>query len=184
MAAASFAIQVVSTLAQQEEQKNAAARQEQMIQDGIAKERAATARQYEEINQVAQDESAQRYKEYLIDSARLKAIGAESGLAGATQDRVEQEAQNNASTDIATIEANRQRQTEAAHTQGVAKQSQANVQLSSIRRPSALGTGLQIAGAGVSSYLQYDPKLRNLNPNTQSMEEINAIMAANKGAKR
>lgn len=155
LALSSFAIQAASTAAQQDAANKAAAAQEQMIQDGLAKERAATARQYEEINKVSMDDSAQRYKEYLITSARLKAIGAESGLFGTTQDRIEQEAQNNADTDLATIEANRQRQTEAAHTQAVSKASQASAQLAGIRRPSALGAGLQIASAGFQTFTTY-----------------------------
>lgn len=156
LAIASFAIQAASTMAQVQDQKESAARQEQMIQDGLAKDRAATARQYEEINRVAQDENAQRHKEYLIDSARLKAIGAESGLQGATQDRIEQDAENNADTDLATIEANRRAQAEQAHSQGLARATQGNAQLAGIKKPSALGAGLQIVGAGFSSYSAYD----------------------------
>lgn len=100
---AGLAFSAVSTVMQMNETNNAAAAQEQMIQDGLAKDRAATARQYQEINEVAEDDSAQRHKEYLIEAARLKAIGGESGLSGATQDRIEQESQNNADTDMASL---------------------------------------------------------------------------------
>lgn len=155
LAAATFALAATSSYVQYEDGKKSAAAQQQMIEDGLAKEKAATSRLYEEIAQVSQDDSQQRHKEYLIESARLRAIGAESGLFGATQDRIEQEAQNNADTDISTIEANRQRQTEQAHTQGLSRASQAGVQLSGIRRPSSLGAGLQIAGAGVETYGKY-----------------------------
>ena len=159
---ASFAVSAVSAISQYQDGKNAAAAQQQMIEDGLAKDRAATARQYEEINRVSQDDSAHRHTEFLIDSARLKAIGAESGLAGATQDRVEQEAENTANTDLATIESNRQRQAEQAHSQGLAKATQASIQLSGIRRPSAMGAGLQIVGAGIKSYSDYAyPKKTN-----------------------
>lgn len=153
---ATLAIGAIGSVVQYEEGQKSAAKQEQIIQDGLAKDRAATSRQYEQINEVAQDDSAQRHKEYLIESARLKAIGAESGLSGYTQDRIGQEAENNAATDIATIEQNRQRQAEQAHTQGLSKSTQAGVQLAGIRRPSALGAGLQIAGTGVSAYSAYD----------------------------
>lgn len=189
MAYAAFAITAVQAIGQYEEQQQQAKNQrayneeqEKLIANGIAKDNAALSRQYEEINAVSKDDSQQRLREYLIESARLKTIGAESGLMGATQDRIEQEAQNNADTDLATIEANRQRQTEAAHTQGVAKASQSRYVKTPVRKPSALGAGLQIAGAGVSSYLAYDPSLRNLKSSTQTIEEIRAAQAAN-GAK-
>lgn len=158
--AASFAISAVSTVMQYQEAKTAAAAQEQMIQDGLAKDRAATQRQYQEIQEVAQDDSAQRHKEYLIDQARIKAIGAESGLSGATQGRIENEVENDANTDLATIEANRQRRAESAHTQGLTKSTQAGIQLSGIRRPSAMGAGLQIVGTGAKAYGAYDESMR------------------------
>ena len=75
---------------------------------------------------------------------------------GATQERIYGEAENDAEADLATIEGNRQRQAEAAHTQGLAKSSQAGVQLSGIRRPSKTGAGLQIMGAGLSAYSAWD----------------------------
>ncbi|MCP5268120.1 MAG: hypothetical protein H6943_03660 [Zoogloeaceae bacterium] len=156
IAYAAFALTAISTVAQYQDANAAADAQTKMIEDGLAKDRAATARQYQEINEVAQDDSAQRHKEYLIEAARLKAISGESGLSGVSQERIEGEAEQNAATDIATIEANRRRQAESAHTQGLSKSTQAGVQLSGIRRPSALGAGLQIVGAGASAYSAYD----------------------------
>ncbi|MFT3849679.1 MAG: hypothetical protein QM739_13720 [Propionivibrio sp.] len=126
-----------------------------MILDGQAKERAATQRQYQQIQESSMDEQAQRHTEYLIDQARIKAIGAESGLAGSTQDRIEAENTNNVATDMATIESNRKRQSEQAASQGIARTTQANVQLSGIRKPSALGAGLQITRSAVKSYWDY-----------------------------
>lgn len=124
-----------------------AKKQTAMVEDGYAQERRAILQQFDQINQTAQAEQSERHKEALQDEALLRAIGAESGLWGATNNRIEQEAANNAAQDMATIESNRQRQAEQAHTQGGARQSQAGAQLAGIRRPSALGTGLQIAGA-------------------------------------
>lgn len=169
-AAAMFAISAVQTVVQHQEQKAAAEAQEKMIQDGLAKDRAATMRQYEEINKVAMDDSAQRHKEYLIDQARIKAIGAESGLSGTTQGRIEDEVENDAQTDLSTIEANRQRQAESAHTQGLAKSTQAGIQLSGIRKPSSLGAGLQIVGAGASAYSAYDQSTRKAAQKVSGVE--------------
>lgn len=158
LAAASLAISAVSTVMQYESQKETAEQQEAMILDGQAKERAATQRQYQQIQESSMDEQAQRHTEYLIDQARIKAIGAESGLSGGTQDRIEAEAENSAATDMATIESNRKRQSEQAASQGMARTTQANVQLSGIRKPSALGAGLQIAGAAMGSYDMYEQR--------------------------
>lgn len=155
-AAASFAISAASTIAQQRDASQSAAAQQKMVLDGLARNRAATQRQYEEINKSAMDESARRRTDYLVESARLKAVGSESGLWGNTQERIVQGVENDAQSDLATIESNRQRQAEAAHTQGLARSSQAGAQLSGIRRPSKFGAGLQIVGAGVSAYNSWD----------------------------
>lgn len=138
--------------------------QEALVQNSLEKDRAATARQYEEINQVSMDDSQQRYKEYLIESARLKTIGAESGLSGVTQERIEQEASNNASTDLATIEANRMRQNEQAHSQAAARASNSRTVQQPVKRPSMLGAGLQIAGAGVSYQLEQTRRKATTQP--------------------
>lgn len=151
-AVAMLAISATTAIVGQQEQEKAANRQEQAIQDGLSKDRAATARQYEQIQASAQDDQALRYTEYLIDDARIKAVAGESGLAGYTTDRIAQESANNADTDMATLERNRQRQAEMAHTQGLASSTKGSIQLSGIRHPSSLGTGLQIAGAAVSAY--------------------------------
>ena len=155
IAMAAFAITAASTYMQYEEGKSGAKRQEQAIQDGLAKDRAATSRLYEQINESAQDEQAQRHTEMLIDRARIRAVSAESGLAGSTFDRIEAENDNNASTDMATIEKNRSRSVVNASSQSQARSTQASIQLAGIRHPSALGAGLQIAGAGVNAYSSY-----------------------------
>lgn len=168
LAAANFAITAFSAVASYEDQKQQSKaqqafneQQDMLIANGLAKDRAATQRQYEEIQQVSMDDSQQRLKEYLVESARLKVIGAELGLAGATQDRIEQESQNNAETDLATIEANRKRQAEAAHTQGAARANNARYVKTPVKKPSAFGAGLQIAGGGFKAYDEYD---RATNP--------------------
>jgi hypothetical protein len=79
-------------------------------------------------------------------------IQAESGLQGASYGRIQDEAENNASTDAATLENNRQWQAKQAQTQGIAGQSRAQVQLSGIQRKSNVGTALQIAGGVTTAY--------------------------------
>lgn len=146
------AVAVVSAVASAKQQKDSAAKQEQAIQDGLAKDREATAEQYKQIQKTSMDDQAKLHTDYLIDAARIQAMQGESGLQGASQDRVTQEAENNYNTDAATLEINRQRQMTGAKTQGVAQQSRANVQLAGIKYPSNVGTALQIAGSVGSIY--------------------------------
>lgn len=146
------AVSIATSLATAAQQRSAAAKQEQAIQEGLARDREATAEQYKQIQQTAMDDQAKLHTDYLIDAARIQAMQGESGLQGASQDRVGAEADNNYATDAATLEINRQRQMTAAKTQGVAQQSRANVQLAGIKYPSNVGTALQIAGSVGSMY--------------------------------
>jgi hypothetical protein len=151
-AIAMLAISATSAVVSHQTQEDAANQQEQAVQDGLAKDRAATARQYQQIQESAMDEQAQLHTDYLIDSARIRAIAGESGLGGLSQERIAQESANNAASDMATLEQNRARQSEQAHTSGLAGATKGGIQLAGIQRPSKLGTGLQIAGAAAKAY--------------------------------
>lgn len=146
------AVSIATAVASAKQQKDSAAKQEQSIQDGLAKDREATAEQYKQIQKTSMDDQAKLHTDYLVDAARIQAMQGESGLQGASQNRVTQEAANNYNTDAATLEINRQRQMTGAKTQGVAQQSRANVQLAGIKYPSNVGTALQIAGSVASQY--------------------------------
>lgn len=146
------AVSVAASLASAKQQKDMAAKQEQAIQDGLARDREATAEQYRQIQKTSMDDRAKLHTDYLIDDARIRAMQSESGLQGASQDRVTQDAENNYATDAATLEINRQRQMTSAKTQGIAQQSRAQVQLAGIKYPSNVGTALQIAGDVASKY--------------------------------
>lgn len=144
-----------TTYIQYEDQKDAAKKQTRMLEDSLEKDRANTSVQYEQIQESAKDDQAQLHTQMLIDKARLRAINAESGLAGATQDRTALELENNASADMATLEQNRERKVVNAASQSQARGTQASIQLSGIRKPSSLGAGLQIVGYGAQGYASY-----------------------------
>lgn len=145
-------IAVVGAVAGKMESDKMASRQEKIIQDGLARDREATAEQYRQIQKTSMDEQAQLHTNYLIDSARISAMQGESGMQGASHNRVLAEAENNAATDAATLENNRQWQAKQAQTQGVASASRAQTQLSGIQRQSSVGTALQIAGGVTGAY--------------------------------
>lgn len=92
-----------------------------------------------------------------IERGRLRAIQAESGLIGNTQDRIIGESYFNESTDIASIEANRQNEITQSNRQlqGVTTSTQSR--LNAIKQPSYLGAGLQI-GTAVAGYKQAQSK--------------------------
>lgn len=146
-AAVMAVVAITGAVAGKMESDKAANRQEKAIQDGLARDREATAEQYRQIQKSAMDEQAQLHTNYLIDSARIAAMQGESGMQGASQDRVQAEAENTYATDAATLENNRQWQAKQAQTQGIAGQSRAQVQLQGIQRKSNAATALQIAGA-------------------------------------
>lgn len=145
-------VAVVGAVVGKAESDKAANRQERAIQDGLARDREATAEQYKQIQKTSMDEQAQLHTNYLIDAARIAAIQGESGMQGTSHDRLQAEAANTYATDAATLENNRQWQAKQAKTQGVAAQSRAQVQLLGIQRQSNLSTGLQIAGAVAGGY--------------------------------
>jgi hypothetical protein len=130
---------------------DSADRQTQAISDGVDLNHNQTRTQYEQNNQVAMQQQSERHREFLVDQGRLASILTESGMTGATQDRIQSEVENQADADTATIEANRVKANAQGASMAQAQHGQAKAQLASINRPSALGTGLQIAAAGAKA---------------------------------
>jgi hypothetical protein len=89
----------------------------------------------------------------MVETAHLQALANESGTnGGGSNDRVTNEANFNAGTDLATMQANAassQRQLVNQLNGGYATAEQ---RMSSIQQPSLIGAGLQIAGAATSAY--------------------------------
>jgi hypothetical protein len=92
----------------------------------------------------------------MVETGHLQALANESGTSGGSNDRVTNEANFNAGSDIATIQAN----TESSQRQIIGSLSGAYAQAqqrdANIQTPSLIGTGLQIAGSGLSSYSQLE----------------------------
>lgn len=153
--AASFAISAVSAGVQYRQGNRAAKQQAEDIRKSAELQNIQTAQVYEQQNQASMEETSQRHVQWLQELGRLRTVGAESGLMGATEQRLENEASAAAERDIATIEANRLKGTQQTASTGVAQSRQATADLNSIRRPSLIGTGLQIAGAAVGAARAY-----------------------------
>lgn len=152
---AMLAISTVSTVGAHNEGVATAKAQQDSIVQSAEMNNIQTAQVYDQQNQAAMEQSSQRHQEWLRDLGRLRAVGAESGLTGSTEQRIQNEATTQAETDLATIEANRFKENLSAASTGVAQNRQANAAMKSVRKPSLIGSGLQIAGAVASGYAQY-----------------------------
>lgn len=151
-AIAMLAITAVSAGAQYMQANAAAKNQTQAIEDGVELNNVQTQQQYQQNNEAAAQQQSERHRQFLVDQGHLEAVLGESGLQGATQDRIQGENEQAASQDIATIESNRVKANNQAATGAQAQRLQANAQNAAIKRPSALSTGLQIGGAVANYY--------------------------------
>lgn len=112
----------------------------------------ATQLQYDQNNKQALDKMSARGREAAIEAARLRVIAGESGIAGGSNDRVLNESAFNYGSDIASIESNRKATNAQLYEEAKSGRARTVSKINAIDRPSLIGTGLQIAGAGV----QYD----------------------------
>ena len=98
-----------------------------------------------QINAQASDQATDRSRQAAMQAGTLTAIFADSGLSGASQDRIAAVAAGSASRDIDTIERNRQNKITQTNTEGNAIAARAASTINAVKRPSYLGAGLQIA---------------------------------------
>jgi hypothetical protein len=146
-------LSIVSTLATLADTAQQANANEDAINADANNQAKAIEEQQAQISKKATDEMQDRSQQAAIERGRLRAIQAESGLIGNTQDRIIGESYFNEATDIASIEANRKNEIAQSNRQlqGVATRTQSN--LNSIKQPSYLGAGLQI-GTAAAGYRQ------------------------------
>lgn len=108
------------------------------------------AEQQKQINQQATDEETLRMREARVELGRMRTMGAESGLAGINAGRLEGEVEFNAGSDVSTISANRTARQNQLTAEAEGLRAGSSARLASIKQPSLIGTGLQIAGAYVN----------------------------------
>lgn len=142
---------VVSTMDTRQQAKTA----EKGLKAEAANQALAIEEQQGQISKKATDEMQDRSQQAAVERGRLRAIQAESGLIGNSQDRIIGESYFNESTDIASIEANRKAEIQQSNRnlQGLAASTQSK--LNSIKQPSYLGAGLQIGTQAATGYQQY-----------------------------
>ena len=130
-------------------QSAAAKAQDKQIQAGYALQSEAFAAQRQEIQDTAETEISDRVRQAQIERGQLRVAQGESGLTGASHNRLERDVQFQAGADISRIQKNAENRTKASKREQAGARHRAKTNALQIRRPSIIGTGLQIAGAGV-----------------------------------
>lgn len=129
------------------QQQDANAAQNAAIEANHAQQMEAYARQQQQTGAVAAQQMSERAREAMIERGRLRAITAESGLAGVSTDRLEAQSRFNEGYDLATIEANRSNQAQQLYEEAKGLRARSQSQANSLNRPSLIGSGLQIVGS-------------------------------------
>lgn len=148
------AASAVTSHMQQAKQTKAA---ERAIQENYSQQMDSLNLQYDQTNKQAIDEMSARAREAMIESAKLRAFSGESGLAGISNERIQNESGFNLGTDISSIESNRQASLRQLHQEGRGVRAQTTSKMNEVmkNRPSLIGTGLQIAGVAASAASNY-----------------------------
>lgn len=152
MAAASAAVSYVTAEKQADRMSDA---NQRAYDDSVVQAR----NQQAEQDAQAKDQMSERARQAMVETAHLRALSAESGTAGGTNDRVTNEANFNAGQDLAAIQGNAQSAQRQIAQQARSGYATAQNRQAQIQQPSLIGTGLQIAGA----YANYQVGLGKLN---------------------
>jgi hypothetical protein len=152
-----MALSIVSTVAGYVDTAQQASAAQDAINADANNQAKAIEEQQAQISKNATDQMQERSQQAAIERGRLRAIQAESGLIGTTQDRIIGESYFNEATDIASIEANRKNSIEQSNRQLQGVTTSAQSKLNSIKQPSLLGAGLQI-GTTYATYKQRTTK--------------------------
>jgi len=105
-----------------------------------------------EISQDANNQESERSIQAKIEQAKIRTIAGEAGIAGASVDAQLKDSKFQASRDIASIETNKANALKQNRNelQGTYSRAQSQANEAESKRPSLLGAGLQIAGAGLT----------------------------------
>lgn len=155
LALGSFAMSAVSAVAQYQQGRQDAKAADAANLANYNQAMVTANEQQRQVNMKAADDMNTRARQALIDRGRLRAAAGESGVMGNSIDRIANEQYYVYGSDIAAIETNRANainQTQLEK-QGIRASTQGRI--NTTPRPSALGAGLQIAGAAFGAYGNY-----------------------------
>lgn len=157
IALAGLAVSVASAAANASNQARMA---EQTDRNALAAQIDANAglqQRMHQSDQQATDQQVERSRQAVRDLGNVTTIFADSGLSGNSQDRLSAITEGAGYQDAATIERNRASRVSQDQMEGSAISARTQSTINSAVRPSVLGTGLQIAGAGIDYYYRTHP---------------------------
>lgn len=157
LAAITLAVSATSSVASYVGQRQAANAQEMSARDAYEANQAQLNVQQQQVNEQATKEKSERAVEAMRQRGRLQAIAAEG--VGGSLGRLEGEINLATATDLATIERNRAMRVEQSEAQKRGLQAQTQGAFNSIKQPSEVALGLELAGSGLG-YLNTMNKLK------------------------
>jgi hypothetical protein len=153
---AASALQIAAVVATTAMTASAANAQKKAIEQGYAQQMQGVQQQYDQINAQAAQQMSERGLEAMKERSRLRVLAGESGVSGISEDRIMNESRFNQGTDMATIEANRANNLKQTKMDAEGMRAGQMRQLSQIKQPSLIGSGLQIAGIYVDDKAKMD----------------------------
>lgn len=161
VAIATLAIAAISAVSAYSQAQDSAEAQVRNTEVGYQNSANQAAEVQQEQNQIATEQMTARAIAARKEVAAMRAAGAETGLTGNSYDKAIQESMFNAGQDMASIENNKARQTSqnTMNLRGIRASADSSIANARANSGSLLGTGLQIAGAGLSGYTDYKKTL-------------------------
>ena len=158
---ATFAVSALSAVSAYSQAQDSAEAQVRNTEVGYQNSANQAAEVQQEQNQIATEQMTARAIAARKEVATMRAAGAETGLTGNSYDKAIQESMFNAGQDMASIENNKARQTSqnTMNLRGIRASADSSIANARANSGSLLGTGLQIAGAGLSAYTDYKKTL-------------------------
>ncbi len=111
-------------------------------------------------SQAVSDQKSARVREGERQLGQINAMLGDAGYSGGTADRLKVEADNAVAADLATLSRNESLSSGQIQREQTASMARAQSIVNQTPRPSILGTGLQIAGAGLNAYGSYQANTR------------------------
>jgi hypothetical protein len=152
ISAAASGAKMIGDVAQYQQQKQAAARQENLLMHTMADQQSALNVQQVQVNEQNAQQMSERAKQALIERGHMIAAGADTGVEGSSQARLLNASTMAEAQDMATLEQNRNA-AEAQNTlnkRGIVNRTQSG--LNQVVQPSLVGTGLKLIGDGADAY--------------------------------
>ena len=148
---AASALQIGQTVLGHVDASQQASAQSKAIAANDAQQQETMRERMKQYNAQAVDQKSERSREAVIERGRLRAVQGESGLTGNTQSRVIGESYFNEGYDMSSIESNRKKEVAQVQLEAKGLRAHSQSQLHSVRQPSLIGTGLQIAGIAANT---------------------------------